>query len=85
MNDIEQAWWDATNCFLSGAGLPRLKPYRRTPCDSLVKVDDYQAHLEECEFCANGGSVLDRPESEERKLDDPRHNQAAAINRERIK
>lgn len=57
--------------------------YRRAPCDSLVRPGDYGAHLEQCEACRGGWSVFDPPESEERALDDPRHGQAAEINRER--
>ena len=59
-----------------------MKPYRRAPCDALVKPEDYEAHVAECEFCNQGASVLDRPESEDERLDDPRRGQAAAINRE---
>jgi len=36
---------------------------------------DYEAHVEKCEACREGWSVFDLPESEERKLDDPRHGQ----------
>lgn len=57
--------------------------YRKAPCDSLVKPEDYAAHLEKCEACKGGWSIFDRLESEERKLDDPRWGQAASINRER--
>ena len=49
--------------------------YRRAACGSLVKPGDYETHLEDCEACREGWSVFDRPESEERKLDDPRHAQ----------
>ena len=49
--------------------------YRRAACGSLVKPADYEGHFEQCEACRGGWSVFDRPESEERKLDDPRHGQ----------
>ena len=52
--------------------------YRRAPCGSLVKPADYEAHCEECIVCREGGYIYDRPESEERKLDDPRHAQCRA-------
>lgn len=59
--------------------------YLRMPCDSLVKREDAEEHREECEACKGGWSVFGRPENEERKLDDPRHGQAASINRERYR
>jgi hypothetical protein len=49
--------------------------YRRAPCGSLVRPGDYEAHVEKCEACRGGWSIYDRPEAEERWLDDPRHDQ----------
>ena len=73
MNDIERTVADVTAAYRAGMGLPALKPYRKAPCGSLVKFGDYQSHIEECEFCINGGNVFDRQESEERRLDSPTH------------
>ena len=52
--------------------------YFRARCGSLVRdtgADDLARHEECCPACIGGWSVYDRPESEERKLDDPRHDQ----------
>jgi len=74
-NPIYRAWLDATNCYLAGMGKPPLRPRVKAPCESLVLADDLERHLETCDACLGGWSVFDRPESEERKLDDPRHSQ----------
>jgi hypothetical protein len=55
----------------------------KAPCDSLVFSDDLAAHRETCAACLGGWSVFDRPESEERKLDDPRRGHAEELNRKR--
>ena len=60
--------------------------YFRAQCGSLIRdlgPESLAHHIDECEACKDGWSVYDRPESEERRLDDPRRCQAVAINRER--
>jgi len=52
-----------------------MKPRVKAPCDSLVFPEDLERHREECEACIGGWSIFDIPESEERRLDDPRHSQ----------
>jgi len=47
----------------------------KAPCDSLIYLSGLERHKETCEACIGGWSVFDRPESEERRLDDPRHAQ----------
>lgn len=67
---IFESWFDTTNCYLGALGL---KPYVKAPCDSLTR--DLEAHMEKCQACKEGYSIDDRPESDERYLDDPRHDQ----------
>ena len=52
--------------------------YHRARCGSLIRdtgSDDLREHEESCSACIGGWSIWDRPESEERKLDDPRRSQ----------
>jgi len=58
--------------------------YRRAPCDSLVKPEDYQAHLDDCRLCAEGLEDTNGWPDDSR-LDEPRRGQATSINRERYK
>ena len=87
MNPIERAVKDATDAYRAGMGLPPLRTrYFRARCESLIRdtgCDDLAVHEAECEACQGGWSVWERPEAEERRTDDPRRGQAAAINKER--
>ena len=53
----------------------RTRLYVRAPCESMVHPQDLARHKETCKACVEGYSIFDRPESEERYLDDPRHDQ----------
>ena len=66
LDPIYQAWLDATNCYLAGAGLPPLKPeiLKRKYADD---IDDYEPD------CYNM--------TDDERLDDPRHGLADELNR----
>lgn len=55
---------------------------RCTNCNNLVDTDfDLEFYPDElCEYCAE---VLAKDQAEDERLDDPRHGQAAEINRSR--
>ena len=63
----------ATKIYRAGMGLEPRPIYVKAPCESLVRIGYLEEHQEICPACRGGWSVFDRPESEERYLDDPRH------------
>ena len=83
MNEIERTVREQTDAYRARMGLPPLRPrYHRARCGPLIRdtgADDLRRHEESCAACIGGWSIHDRPESEERYLDDPRHGQAAYL------
>ena len=62
-----------TKVYRAGMGLEPRPIYVKAPCESLVRIGYLERHQETCPACRGGWSIWERPETEERYLDDPRH------------
>ena len=60
--------------------------YHRARCGSLIRdtgADDLARHEARCPACLAGYSIWDRPEAEDKWLDDPQRGQAEELNAKR--